>query len=278
MPASSTIVRARAWFAFAAIAMALVACASGPPGIDGIISANAHDLYLYCGGGPGPTVVFEAAIGGDHSLWPISDQIEGDAYTCVYDRAGNGASSIPDEPQTASADVEDLHALLEAANIPAPVVLVGHSYGGLVAWLAAVQHPEDVAGLVLIDASHPDQVTRWDAILDDTQMETLLGAYDDFPYVDFLASLEESRAATEPFPEIPLTVITATQGLVGEGCGEGLPCDGMQAIWLELQDEYAALRPDSVHIETPTGHYVQDENPDLVLTEIRNLLARVSAE
>ncbi len=58
-------------------------------------------------------------------------------------------------------------------------------------------------------------------------------------------------------------------------CAEGLPCTPMANIWLELQDEYAALLPDARHVEANTGHYVQDQDPDLVVREILSLLDRI---
>ena len=239
------------------------------------VIVDGHELYLECSGGPGPTVVFEDSLGGNRSLWPIAERVREHAYACVYDRPGDGESAAPEEPQTARADVADLHHLLEEADIPRPVVMVGHSYGGLIAWMAAVEHPDDVAGVVLIDASHPDQFERWDTVMNDEQMEALLALNADFPHVDFPASLEEAAAEYGSLPDIPLTVITATRSLVGKGCIEGLPCEAMQAIWLELQDGYAGLRPDARHIEVPTGHYVHDEDPDLVVDEILSLLAKV---
>ena len=220
-------------------------------------------------------MVFEDSLGGNRSLWPIAERIREHAYACVYDRPGDGDSAAPEEPQTARADVADLHHLLEEGDIPRPVVMVGHSYGGLIAWMAAVEHPDDVAGVVLIDASHPDQAERWEAMMNDEQRDALRALDADFPYVDFPASLEEAAAEYGSLPDIPLTVITATKSFVGEGCIVGLPCEAMQAIWLELQDGYAELRPDARHIEVPTGHYVHNEDPDLVVDEILSLLAQV---
>jgi pimeloyl-ACP methyl ester carboxylesterase len=241
-------------------------------------TVNGHRLLVSCSGGPGPTVVFEAAIGGDHSLWPIADRIRDQAYACVYDRPGNGGSPAPDEPMTARTDAADLHQLLEAGNIPGPIVVVAHSYGGLIGLMEAVEHPDDIAGMILIDASHPDQLERWDAILTPEQRQTLREPFADFPYVDFPASLADAASEFGPLPRIPFTVITATKGFEGEGCTAGLPCAEMQAIWLDLQDEYAALLPDARHIEAPTGHYVHDEDPDLVVAEIRSLLTVVDQE
>jgi pimeloyl-ACP methyl ester carboxylesterase len=258
-----------------ALALTLVACSNSK---DGKFTANGHELYLSCSGASGPTVIFEAAVGGDHSLWPIAERIRDRWYACVYDRPGNGDSPAPDKPMTARADVADLHALLEAASIPRPIVVVGHSYGGLIAYMEAIEHPDEVAGVVLVDASHPDQATRWDSLMTDQQRQIYRAPFGKFPHVDFMASLQEAGAEEGSFPEVPLTVITATRGLAeGTGCSRGLPCDEMQAIWLELQDGYAALRPDARHIETPTSHYVHDDDPDLVVDEIVRILDAVKS-
>jgi pimeloyl-ACP methyl ester carboxylesterase len=252
----------------AACLLALVACSADK---DAKFNVNGNELYLACSGGPGPTVIFEAAVGGDHSLWPIADRIRERAYACVYDRPGNGDSSVPDKPMTARADVADLHQLLQVANIPGPIVVVGHSYGGLIAWMEAVEHPDEVAGLVLIDSSHPDQLARWDTVMTDAQSDQLRAPFANFPYVDFIASLQEAADEFGSLPSIPLTVITGAN-VDQAACDDGLPCQQMHDIWLELQDEYAALRPDARHIEASTGHYVQDEAPDLVVDEILKLL------
>jgi hypothetical protein len=244
--------------------------------LDGKFTVNGHELYLSCAGGPGPTVIIEAAIGGDHSLWPIAERIRDKAYVCVYDRPGNGESSVPDKPMTARTDVADLHALLEEANIPRPVVMVGHSYGGLIAWMEAVEHPDEVAGVVLIDASHPDQFARWEAVMTDDQRRQLRAPFANFPYVDFVTSLQEAGDEFGSLPPIPLTVITGAN-VDQSACDDGLPCQEMHTIWLALQNEYAALRPDARHVEASTGHYVQDEDPDLVVGEIFRLLASLNA-
>jgi pimeloyl-ACP methyl ester carboxylesterase len=236
------------------------------------VTVNGHELNVYCAGGSGPTVVFEAAIGGDRSLWPIAERIRDKAHACVYDRPGNGDSPAPAEPMTARTDAADLHQLLATGAITGPIVLVAHSYGGLIALVEAVEHPEDLAAMVLIDVSHPDQLKRWDAVLTLEQRQALREPFGNFPYVDFLASLDEAASDFGPLPSIPLTVITATK----EECTEGLPCAPMAAIWLELQDEYAALLPDARHVKADTGHYVHDADPDLVVREILSVLDRVA--
>ena len=89
-------------------------------------------------------------------------------------------------------------------------------------------------------------------------------------------SLVEAAEALPSFPHIPVTVITATRGWT-DPCDEQLPCAEMQAIWLKTQDEFAAtLTPDARHVLAETGHYVHVDDPDLVVLEIRALLARTA--
>ena len=75
---------------------------------------------------------------------------------CSYDRAGLGFSDPSDEPATSEQAVRDLHRLLDTANVARPVILVGHSYGGMNVKLYAETFPSEVAGLVLINPSHED--------------------------------------------------------------------------------------------------------------------------
>jgi pimeloyl-ACP methyl ester carboxylesterase len=238
--------------------------------VDVNVTVNGHPLHVTCRGGPGPTVVFEPGIGGDHSLWPIADRVRDRALACLYDRPGDGEAPPPDRPRTARGDVADLHELLAAAGIATPVVMVGHSYGGLIAWMEAAEHPDEVAGVILIEPSHPHDLERLEAVMSDDQRRTFLAAFPAVP-VDFPGSEREAAAELGSFPAVPLTVITANHSM-DPWCKEGLPCASMQAIALELGDDYATLRPDARHLVTPTSHYVQDDDPNLVVDEIVRML------
>ena len=254
------------------VVLALAACTSGP---SGRFTVNGHELALTCDGGPGPTVVFEPGVGGDHSLWPIADRIRDQALACVYDRAGNGDSGVPDERMTARTDVADLHALLEVANIPRPVIIVGHSYGGMVAWIEAVEHPDEVVGIVLIDGPPPSGSDLLESVLTDGERQRFHDAFVDFPYVDFYASQAEAASVYGVQPDAYLTVITATNSMQ-PWCEASLPCDEMQIAALTLAEEFAADHPAARHVKAETSHYVQDDDPDLVVSEILRIVNLVS--
>jgi pimeloyl-ACP methyl ester carboxylesterase len=105
-----------------------------------------------------PTVILEAGIASFSSnfFW-VQRELAADTRVVAYDRAGLGWSDASPEPQDAQQSARDLHAALAAAGIPGPYVVAGHSYGGLVVRAFTDLYPEEVAGMVLIDASHPEQ-------------------------------------------------------------------------------------------------------------------------
>jgi pimeloyl-ACP methyl ester carboxylesterase len=253
----------------------LIAGCGGRPGVDGFYEVAGGQVDLWCDGGDGPAVMFLPAIGGDHSLVPIAEALADEAYVCFYDRPGDGETRPPDDPRSAAEDAADLHELIDVAALPAPMTLVAHSYGGLVAVVAAGEHPDDINGIVMVDASHPDQERRMDAVVTPEQRAQLDLELENFPYIDWYASLDEAAAAYASIPDVLMTVITASRGW--DGCGADLPCEDLQAVWLEVQGEYGTVVPDARHVVVDTGHYVQDDDPDLVIREIRALLDRIAA-
>lgn len=110
----------------------------------------------------GPTVVLEAGLGSFSPNWHWVQQALADQVRVVaYDRAGLGWSDPSPAPRDAATMASELHGALHAAGIEGPYVLAGHSFGGLVVRAFAELHRRETAGLVLVDASHPDQWARW---------------------------------------------------------------------------------------------------------------------
>jgi pimeloyl-ACP methyl ester carboxylesterase len=257
-----------------AAVVVLAGCASGFEGDGRFLQVAGGQVHLWCAGDGGPTVMFLSAIGGDDTLVPIAERISDDAVACFYHRPGDGDTEPPKDPRTAAEDAADLHELLASAELETPVVLVGHSYGGLIALIAAAEHPEETAGMVLVDASQPDAEAATDALLSDAQRAHVEAEYANFPFVDWPTSLEQAATARAAFPDIPLTVISASRGFI-DPCDPELPCEEMQAIWLKAQEAYAELTPGARHVLADTTHYVHNDDPDLVEQEIHDLLAKV---
>jgi pimeloyl-ACP methyl ester carboxylesterase len=107
---------------------------------------------------PGPTVILEAGMASFSSNWGwVLSEVARTTRVMAYDRAGLGWSDYGTSPRDAATSAKQLHTLLQKAGIPAPYVLAGHSYGGLVMRVFADLYPDEVVGIALVDSSHPDQ-------------------------------------------------------------------------------------------------------------------------
>ncbi len=128
-----------------------------PPSPGELVDIGGRRLHISCkGDANGPTVLFEAGLSqytATSTYGKAQDLIAPFARTCVYDRAGLGWSDAAANPQTQGDMVEDLHKLVAAKQLTGPLVLVGHSMGGLLARRYVKQYPGDVAGMVLVDAT-----------------------------------------------------------------------------------------------------------------------------
>jgi len=122
------------------------------------VNVGSHRLHIRCAGDGGPVVIFDAALGGSSLSWTlVQPAVARITRACSYDRAGFGWSDAGPLPRTAGRIAGELHALLHAAAVPHPYVLVGHSYGGLVMRLFASRHADEVAGLVLVEPAIPEE-------------------------------------------------------------------------------------------------------------------------
>ncbi len=129
-----------------------------PPGK--LIDVGGHRLHLHVTGTDTgkPTVILEAGMASFSSnfAW-VQQELEQVTRVVAYDRAGLGWSDSGPKPRDAQRSAKELCAALQRAGITGPYVIAGHSYGGLVVRAFADLYPNEVVGMVLIDASHPDQ-------------------------------------------------------------------------------------------------------------------------
>ncbi len=128
-----------------------------PPGK--LIDVGGYRLHLYCTGEGGPTVVLEFGLDGSYLDWyKVQPQVARFTRVCSYDRAGYGWSDPSPRPRIPSVMSEELHTLLANAGEKPPYILVGHSLGSFDVLMYAHRYPQEVAGVVLVDGAHPDEL------------------------------------------------------------------------------------------------------------------------
>ena len=270
-----------------------------------LVDVGGHKLHLQCVGTGSPTVILEASGLGNASSWrKVQPQVAARTRVCAYDRAGMGHSEPGPLPRDGRQLAAELRALLQAAQLPPPYLLVGHSAGGVVVRLFAAAHPTEVAGLVLVDtatddalAAHPEIVARMKRALWAARIEVrvgLLRLFDPFhldardaaltyrPQVfdaayAMVAAFPQTFAqlAAARFPDLPTVVLT--HGKPGDWAGPGLirsdEADALEQAWQSAQATLVRRSTaGKLVIAGASGHQIPDEQPDLVTHSILDLL------
>ena len=131
-----------------------------------LIDVGGFRMHIHCIGEGSPTVILETLSGGTSSYWGwVQPEVAKKTRVCVYDRAGRGWSEPDPEPMTLGRTVRNLHTLLTNSRINGPYVLVGHSIGGIYMRQFAMEYPDQVLGMVLVDSAHPEQFERYPEML-----------------------------------------------------------------------------------------------------------------
>lgn len=276
----------------------------------GLVEVNqGRKMYLECRGQGSPIVVLVGGYRASAADWDVSHKTEAPVFSgiaqmtrvCAYDRPGTPFGDKPSrsdpspQPTTVTEAVRDLHTMLSSADKAAPYVLVGHSYGGLIAKLYARSHRGNVSGLVLIDAlseglQEAETPEQW-AIQRVLAMGDISEAPKDYPdleRVDIDRSFDEVRRSPVLQP-MPLLVLSADRlwaplipGMIESGLlppdtppNFGSVTDAAQA---RAQAELAALVPGSVHIKkTQSGHEIHKDQPRMVTVAIREVISAARA-
>jgi pimeloyl-ACP methyl ester carboxylesterase len=269
------------------------------------VTLGGRAFHLLCRGSGGPAVVIEPGAGELAELWwPMQDKVSAFACVCTYDRAGYGWSDPAPSSRTIQQRAEALHDLLANSGVPAPYILVGHSYGGLIVRWFAHQYRHQVAGLVLVDTPEESTLFQPDVLRLYARIRVVLiamrfAAYFGLPRLllarfpalrgnvfanpreyaaaaDDLASLHRVEPALRKpggfgaLADMPLAVITHGQPFPG-------PFAVLEGGWSEGQKRLAALSGNSVLIVAgKSNHMIHIDEPELVAHAIRRVHSSAS--
>lgn len=274
-----------------------------PPGQ--LVDVGGHRLHLYCTGSGSPTVILDFGLDGSYLDWfYVQPQISQFTRVCSYDRAGYGWSDPSPNPRLPSAMSAELHTLLTNAGEQPPYILVGHSFGAFDVRMYAHQFPAEIAGVVLVDGSHPDELLPfywqkklWIRIMQYTMpfglprwrkwcgggppeagsVRQALGCRSK-PFAAhyrqwsaFPASAQEVRNLGT-LGDLPLVVISRDPQRSPENPMDQL-FDKREQHWKKLQLSLTQLSTNSTQIIAKgSGHSIPSSRPDMIVSAVRSLV------
>lgn len=220
-----------------------------------------------------PSVLFLAGLGDSCESWNVvQERISQMTSTFSYDRSGVGKSepASPAMPRTCRDLVQELFELLAGIPVHPPYIVVGHSFGGLVARLFASLYPELVSGIVLVDAAPEYKELFYEKVL---PKKLISGnrAYLENPLLN-RERIDKERSYQEMAnysrqSDIPLSVIT--RGLPDVQGVADWPHEEILRMEQRLQAEFMRLSTSNKQrIATRSGHYIHHDEPEIVIEEI----------
>lgn len=293
------------WLGLLAPACGLALQLKGRPAPGVEVNLGSHALHLYCLGEGSPTVVLDSGLGAAYIDWfRVQPEVARYTRVCSYDRAGYGFSQMGPKPRTSHRIVEELRLMLDRAGLTPPYILVGHSFGGLNMQLYSRLHGGEVAGLVLVDAVHPEQFARFrQAGVELPRVGSTRFAFGDrdkmvraFPedqkdlafalissesarssMLNELRNLEASAEAVAKaprLPDLPLVVITHGRTIWGTALSHK-----MESLWSQMQEELAGSSTRGrLLVAQASGHEIQLDEPELIVGAIRSLMPEPTPE
>jgi pimeloyl-ACP methyl ester carboxylesterase len=233
---------------------------------------NGHRLFGILDGEGETTVILDAGLGGTSEDWSkIQPEVAKFSKVISYDRAGLGRSEKASIPRTCANIISDIRNLLVAVNLPSPYILVAHSWSGMNARWYANQYPEEITGMILIDAVHENKYEQFEKILSEERANRMWASVKDpsmnDEYIDRIASIQQVRR-TQRVYDFPLIVLT-----------RATDTDEMNVIETSLQAEFLKLSSkNKQYFSKYDDHYIQNSEPELVIDSIRQVVESVKAK
>jgi pimeloyl-ACP methyl ester carboxylesterase len=244
------------------------------------LDVGGYKLYINCEGkarSGDPIVVMDAGMGNSSESWlGIQPKVAEFARVCIYDRAGLGNSDPTIHKQTTTQIVLDWHNLLARAGVSRPLVLVGHSLGGINSRLYASMYPKEVVGMVLVDSAHEEQLARMDALIpEEIKKQFPPDAFEirSNEKIDFTKNSERRAQLAAWHADIPLIVLTAANARPDPPGPLAFLAPKFEQIRQELQQDLVhRSRLGKQIIANKSGHFIHHDEPELVIRAIQEAI------
>lgn len=253
------------------------------PIMDGMVDIGGLSLHIHCIGEGVPIVVLDSGLGLAGDAWDdVQPEVSRFTRVCAYDRAGRGYSSPAPKRHSNRQMARELGVLLERAGQRGPCVLVGHSMGGMNVRLFASEHPDRVAGMVLVDAVGDEQASRYWALMPEASMVELRGMLEKSPegldLDTWTAGVADMRSSSRSIGDVPLVVLTRGREDPPPRAASPEQAAKLGVVWQEMQTDLVKLSTNAVHITAPnSGHNLQWEAPRLVVGAIHEVVSAARA-
>jgi len=238
---------------------------------------NGRSLYIDCRGSGSPTVVFEVGQGEPRSDAELLQGTLAHRYmTCTYDLANTGKSGEAPTPRTAGEVVNDLHQLLETADVPGAYVLEGTSAGGSFVQLYGRRYTDEVVGVVSMNAVPPadEWMDRALPLFTKEERESERAYYrgENPEHIDWFTSNQEFEKIPPP-PRVPFEVIISTKVQCE---GEPPPCIKSYDVYENIEREIAQEWPEGSYREVAYGHVIFLEWQPVAVNAVKCVVSKSS--
>ena len=274
----------RIMFGLALACGALLNAASG--GVEKMVDVGGRKLHSFLYGMGAPAVVLVSGLNSPQTSWePVLPAMAALTTVVTYDRAGIGRSELGALPAHGVQSARDLHALLAALGIAKPVILVGHSLGGWIVRIYASMYPAEVAGLILEETQHEDNLLELRKMLKGKDLEAFAQITAEMLHVpdnpraeaDYREVTREQLRKSDPLPRVPLVVLTCPSR--AKALGSAFSTQALSAMTkkdLELMKRLAASIPGGRHILVEgTGHYIHVDKPQALIAPVVQMIKEV---
>jgi pimeloyl-ACP methyl ester carboxylesterase len=257
------------------------------PSISEKVKVDDTEMWLECYGSGRPTIILEHGYRLDSSSWrTIIPQLAAETQVCAYDRINAGQSTITTNPRTMAQAGAELDALLQETKIEGPYIIAGHSLGGLYVLTYASEHPDQVAGAVLVDSAVLDDCQNTLKVLPTPSSSEARIISDiregckisfDQQKPEGIVDVDPAVRAVTSLGDVPLVVLVhGSSSKIGQEWYPGAPADlvnQLEQLWQSEQTGYTKLSTDSTYVlAEQSGHVIQNDEPQLVIDAILRLV------